>query len=95
MELFKTIMKRNGEVQSFDKGRIFRAIEKAFLSESKSDPDTVTRLSNDVVSDVFNRYTNKQSITVEDVQDLVEEHLMKGGYYKIAKNYILYRGVFQ
>ena len=51
MELFKTIMKRNGEVQSFDKGRIFRAIEKAFLSESNSDPDTVTRLSNDVVSE--------------------------------------------
>ncbi|RAP38897.1 ribonucleoside-diphosphate reductase subunit alpha [Candidatus Marinamargulisbacteria bacterium SCGC AAA071-K20] len=91
MELFKTITKRNGETQSFDKGRILRALEKAFLSESRAAPDTVSMLADQIISDVFERYSNKQVIRVEDVQDLVEEHLMKGGYYKIAKNYILYR----
>jgi ribonucleoside-diphosphate reductase alpha chain len=91
MELFKTITKRNGESQSFDKSRILTALEKAFLSESRSEPETVSKLADQIISDVFERYSNKQVIKVEDVQDLVEEHLMKGGYYKIAKNYILYR----
>ena len=95
MELFKTVTKRNGENQSFDKGRIFRALEKAFLSVDRSEPETITKIVDAVVSDVYERFGSKRQITVEDIQDVVEEHLMKGGFYKIAKNYILYRSTHQ
>lgn len=92
-ELVK-IVKRNGETVSFDSSRIFNAIHKAFLSENISDLDTVKVLTEDVVQNLQAQRQQPEAVsllTVETVQDTVEEILMLRGHHKIARKYIVYR----
>ena len=35
--------------------------------------------------------TGQAFINIEDVQDFVQEELMKHGFFKVAESYILYR----
>jgi len=87
---FESIVKRNGEKHPFDAERIFRAIEKAFISDNVSDTEAVKNLTDEVITIAQDRLQTKQ-VTVENIQDIVEESLMKSGYHRIARNYILYR----
>ena len=89
------IKKRNGAEQPFDEFRIYRAIEKAFMSENLSDHDTVSALTRAVVREAKKLHATQNTLSVESVQDLVEEHLMRYGFHKVAKNYILYRSAHQ
>lgn len=84
------IVKRNGKTVEFDRDRIFSAISKAFLSDNQTDISAVERITNQVIH-LVETLSERTVITVEEVQDHVEETLMKNGYLKIAKNYILYR----
>ncbi len=86
-----SIIKRNGQAVPFEKSRILRAIEKAFHSENMQDISTVATLSDQVVMDLQQAHATEDTIPVESVQDKVEEVLMKNGFHKIAKNFILYR----
>ena len=82
------IIKRTGESVPFGQARIFRAIEKAFLSTNVSDPSAVSELTDAVLERID---TSTGIAHVEDVQDTVELVLMDNGYTAIAKNFILYR----
>ncbi|MBD97808.1 ribonucleoside-diphosphate reductase subunit alpha [bacterium] len=82
------IIKRTGESVPFDKARIFRAIEKAFLSTNASDPLAVSELTQAVLERID---TSTGIAHVEDVQDTTELVLMDNGYTSIAKSFILYR----
>ena len=90
-----TIIKRNGGQEPFSSERIYKAVEKAFLSETVNDSDTVQSITNLVVDMISIVRSESQddslTITVEEVQDYVEQALMTQGYHKIARNYILYR----
>ncbi len=86
----KFITKRTGSIHSFNPGLIFTAIEKAFISENTSDTSAVQSLTEGVVSLAENSLSLELA-NVENIQDIVEEVLMKNGFHKIAKNYILYR----
>ncbi|NQY75208.1 MAG: ribonucleoside-diphosphate reductase subunit alpha [Candidatus Margulisbacteria bacterium] len=86
-----TLIKRNGEEVPYDKLLILRAVEKAFLSDNVIDPATVAVLTDEVHNTLISRTGPNVILHVEAVQDIVEEILMKNGYHKIAKNYILYR----
>jgi ribonucleoside-diphosphate reductase alpha chain len=86
------IIKRNGESKSYDSQRIFNAIQKAFQSENINDITTVSTITNNVDKSIREKQAAEQStISVEDVQDLVEQALMTQGYHKVLRNYILYR----
>ena len=80
------IQKRNGKFQEYQNTKIKEAIEKAFhsLSLSISESELST-----MIIDIESQITD--SITVENIQDIVEETLMKYGYHQVAKAYILYR----
>ena len=86
------IIKRNGEKQLFDSDRIFNAINKAFISESINDSDKVLSLTKEVI-ELTDMIQNERSnyVSVEEVQDLVEQTLMNHGLHKIARCYIIYR----
>lgn len=83
------IIKRNGKEVEFNSTRIFRAIELAFLSNGLQETSKVANLSDEITQKLKN--TNLNPLTVEQVQDFVEESLMESGYLKVAKSYILYR----
>ena len=81
------ITKRDGRVEAFDAAKIRMAVEKAFSASSVFPSDEKIGL---VVSSVVEECGGRD-ISVEQVQDIVEEKLMGYGYYKTARAYILYR----
>ncbi len=88
----KHILKRNGEKHLFDADRISLAIQKAFQSENINDVDIFLSLTNQVIDSLEELHeTLTDTVSVEQVQDIVEKTLMLKGYHKVARNYILYR----
>lgn len=85
------IVKRNGEVVPFDLERIRNALRKAVVASNKvlSD-DRLDALVESVREEIQTRFIEFFP-NVENVQDIVEKHLVKAQHYEIAKTYILYR----
>ena len=84
------IRNRDGRIVNFDQKRITSAILKALTAVQQSNGGLAKRLSDSVVSLVSERFAGKIP-HVEDIQDIVEEVLVKKGYVSVAKAYILYR----
>lgn len=82
------IIKRDGSQQSFEKEKIQKAMAKAFLSIDQQDHQNEIQLMADEIAQSLE---NGENITVEVIQDHVEETLMRHGFYQVAKNYIRYR----
>ena len=79
-----TITKRDGSKDRFSLDKIMNAIVKAF--ESVDEPTDLG-----AISKILSHLDIKDDITVEDIQNQVEVALMKEGYYKVAKSFMLYR----
>jgi len=88
---FERIKKRDGRIVPFDKRKIAAAVLKAMEAVKEGSKEDAEIIANEVVSSLKN--SGKTLPSVEEVQDLVEEILMKKGYYKVAKAYILYRAL--
>ncbi len=85
------IRKRDGDVVNFDESKIENAIWKAVTAVGGKDKDRSDALSKMVVNKLNERFGENNIPSVEDVQDLVEEVLIKNGHDQVAKAYILYR----
>ena len=82
------VIRRAGQVVPWDRNKVEIAVRKAFLSlEQESEPAV------DVAYAVEERVRSlgQGFIQIESLQDLVQEELMRGGYFKAAEAYILYR----
>ena len=79
-----SITKRDGEKVRFSLDKIMNAIIKAF--NSVEEPVDLS-----VLSKVLAHLDIHEDIKVEDIQNQVEEALMKEGFYKVAKSFMLYR----
>jgi ribonucleoside-diphosphate reductase alpha chain len=84
------IMKRDGRTVSFDEGKIAAAVLKALEAVQKVDEKLAGQVTEDVVQLINERFEAKIP-SVENVQDIVEEVLIRKGYADVAKSYILYR----
>ncbi len=89
-EIVQKIIKRDGRIVDFDSSKIKNAINKAIAAVGEKNGKKAELLSDEVVSIIEKRFYGKIP-TVEDVQDIVEEMLIREGYTKAAKAYILYR----
>ncbi|HLD75825.1 MAG TPA: ATP cone domain-containing protein, partial [Candidatus Norongarragalinales archaeon] len=79
------VIKRNGDVVEFDSNRIKNAVTKAIIASGHSLPSSqVDQFAADVVEEVRARFTDFYP-NVENIQDVVEKHLVKKGMYEIAK----------
>ena len=85
------IVKRNGNVVPFDKDKIVQAINKAFIEVDGQVYEDDT--SNSIADDIQRRveYLNSTRISVENIQDMVEEYLMESERKDVARAYIRYR----
>ena len=79
-----TITKRDGSKELFSLDKIMGAILKGF--ESVNEPTDLT-----TVSKILSNIKIHDDITVEEIQNQVEESLMKEGFYHVAKSFIVYR----
>ncbi|MFQ5714039.1 MAG: anaerobic ribonucleoside-triphosphate reductase [Candidatus Scalinduaceae bacterium] len=84
------IQKRDGRLAPFDESKIADAIFKAAKAVSGEDRSIAVELASAVTHFLQKRFNDKIP-EIEDIQDLVEEILIKNGHAKTAKAYILYR----
>lgn len=78
------IIKRDGSKDRFSLDKIMNAIIKAFESVNEDvDLASVSKIVSHI--DVFD------GVTVENIQNQVEQALMREGYYNVAKSFIIYR----
>jgi ribonucleoside-diphosphate reductase alpha chain len=84
------VRKRDGRIVEFESQKIANAIRKAFAAVRAPNGKTAGQLADEIVSKLEEKYAG-QVPEVEDIQDFVEEHLVRKGYSKVAKAYILYR----
>lgn len=83
------VKKRNGQTEVYNGSKIIRAIERAMAEGSGVDSE----ISADVEKEIREYLTKNAETTfsVEDINDMCEEFLMKFGKYNTAKRFILYR----
>jgi ribonucleoside-triphosphate reductase (formate) len=87
----KEIRKRDGSIVSFDQGKVAQAILKALKAVNRDDSDLAFELSEKVVSTLNNKFHPRSIPAIEEIQDLVEEVLIKEDLVKAAKSFIIYR----
>lgn len=85
------IIKRNGQEAQFDKSKISSAISKA--NEEVSGSDKLNKDSIDTIANSIEKYATScgRSLNVEEIQDMVEDHIMDLGKHNLARRYITYR----
>ena len=85
------VVKRDGKVTEFNLSKISVAITKAFeATHTEYNPDIIDLLALKVTADYQDKIKDGK-ISVEQIQDSVEDVLSKTGYADVAKAYILYR----
>ena len=85
------VVKRDGEIAEFRLDKIAEAVKKAFdATENEYSSDMLDLLALRVTSD-FQKKIVKGKVSVDDIQDSVENVLIQAGYSDVAKSYILYR----
>ena len=82
------LIRRNGQVVPWSESKIEIAVRKAFLAlHVDSEPAIeIARAVTDRLNSVGQAFIN-----IEDVQDAVQEEMMRQGHFKVAESYILYR----
>lgn len=82
------LIRRNGQVVPWNADKIEIAVRKAFIS-LKLDSDLAIEVSEKVTHRV--KTLGRSYVSIETVQDLVQEELILSGYMKVAEHYIVYR----
>ena len=87
------VIKRDFTTKPFHFHKITNAILKAMTAVEHGNLEDAERISNDVYVALLERkqFDENYVPTVEEVQDIVENKLMEGGFFDVAKGYILYR----
>ncbi|HEX2749177.1 MAG TPA: ribonucleoside-diphosphate reductase subunit alpha [Verrucomicrobiales bacterium] len=82
------VIRRNGQVVNWNRNKVEIAIRKAFLSQQMDSAPAV-----DIATTVTQRIQQEgiQMIGIEELQDLVQEEMMRSGHYKVAAAYVIYR----
>ena len=85
------IIKRSGAEVTFDPNKIIVAVTKAnesVVPSARMTPIQIKRIAEDVESAALNL---NRSLSVEEIQDMVEDQIMSQRAFAVARNYITYR----
>ena len=90
------VVKRNGKKVDFDGTKIALAIKKGFDSIVSDDElvytsKDVTKVYQTVIKKIEKDYKNEEKIKIEDIQDMIEDALVKCGYDDVYKSFSEYR----
>jgi len=87
----KKVVKRSGQVVSFEKGKVLKAVAKALQSTGEGNLKDARKVTDKVIKLLNKNYKAGYIPEIEEVQDLVERVLMILDFDETAKAYILYR----
>ena len=82
------VVKRDGQIVKFDANKIIEAISGANRDVKGREKASIAN-KKEIVK--YIKALNKDIITVEEIQDIVEKQLMEIGKFELAKQYIVYR----
>lgn len=82
------VIKRDGREVEFDKNKIINAINKAFIEIDKTLSSDAEVISNNIADFIESR---DRTMSVEEIQDIVEHKLMASKRKDVAKTYVKYR----
>ena len=82
------IIKRNGDFAEFDKNKIINAINKAFIEVDSKLYETDTAVS---IAEEIEQMSAERPLVVEEIQDMVEDCLMRSERRDVARAYIRFR----
>ena len=88
MAIFK-VVKRNWAIVTFDWDKIKKAIKNAIIAAEWNDFSQLDNILKEVIATVEAKY--EEIPTVEQIQDTVEEVLIKEWHDSVAKKFIIYR----
>ncbi|QYM78751.1 ribonucleoside-diphosphate reductase subunit alpha [Horticoccus luteus] len=82
------VIRRNNQVVPWSEQKVEIAVRKTFLSLQRDSAPAIG-----ITKAVSERvHSSKQSfVHIEEIQDMVQEELMKAGHFKVAEAYILFR----
>lgn len=80
------VVKRDNSIEEFDIGKVTKAVEKAFTSCNKIMPQYLEKM----LSALFCTLEG-DTISVEEIQNKVEDILINDNHFDVAKSYIIYR----
>lgn len=84
------VVKRDGRKEQFNRRKIERAMERAFINtEGEIDDYSYSKISN--IADYIEDRSKYEELTVEDIQDLVVAGLKNTKKQKVLESYIIYR----
>jgi ribonucleoside-diphosphate reductase alpha chain len=101
LETPRQVVKRDGRIVPFDEARILAAIKKAmmatrgqaYLREEEQRPGggAPNSILETALKALLEKYGREGKPHVEEIQNVVEQSLMQGDLYDVAKAYVLYR----
>jgi ribonucleoside-diphosphate reductase alpha chain len=86
----RQVRRRDGSLTSFDGTRIERAVERAARESGSTDPSLPQMIASSVMDELIERHPGRAP-QIEEIQDLVERHLMLAGLDDVARSYVAYR----
>ena len=84
--MIQTVLKRDGRQVGYNEEKIKAAIRKAMIAAEVNDDEALIHRIADRIG-----MRGKSQMTVEAIQDMVENELMKSPYKQVARTYIKYR----
>ncbi len=87
----RKIKKRDGRIVDFNQDKIFTAILKAMRAVGELSKEKAETMAQQVTQILNKRFDGHTVPSVEEIQDIVEEVLIKNRLVAVAKAYILYR----
>ncbi len=87
----RQIIKRDGSLVAFDRVRISTAIFKASAATGAADREAAEAMALEVERQLEASYGTGSVPTVEDIQDVVEDVLLRQGHTRTARAYMIYR----
>ena len=89
------VIKRDGKLVDFNEEKITDAIERAGVATKEFDRKVAKNLAQQAAEKAYEILQSKQQLlktmSVEEIQDIVEEVLLDSSYKKAAKSYVIYR----
>ena len=88
------VIKRDGNKVEFDAEKIVNAMAKAHAeTDPTKEEQEQAHYQFKLIAERIRNHADKEkkTLTVEEIQDMVEDNLMDLGYNRVAKKYILYR----
>ena len=84
----KQVIKRNSDVEAFDAEKIIRSIERSFQEVDGDVTDAAYKKAKEIAKYIEDMEVN---LSVDTIQDIVEEKLMNSSRKDVARAYVRYR----